>query len=91
VSDEPKKHRFLTIEQAAEELSVSPSQIRALLKTGELRAIQVGGTDDLACLLGLMRIIAGITGQKRRLPRGVSVRFVRTVERRCVGVGRDFL
>lgn len=40
---EPKKHRFLTVEQAAEELNVSPSQIRALLKTGELRAIQVGG------------------------------------------------
>jgi excisionase family DNA binding protein len=35
----PKKHRFLTTEQAAEELNVSPNQIRALLKTGELRAI----------------------------------------------------
>nr|WP_157243175.1 helix-turn-helix domain-containing protein [Pseudarthrobacter sp. GA104] len=33
----------MTIEQAAEELNVSHSQIRALLKTGELRAIQVGG------------------------------------------------
>nr|WP_309816717.1 helix-turn-helix domain-containing protein [Pseudarthrobacter sulfonivorans] len=40
---EPKKHRFLTTEQAAEKLNVSPNQIRALLKTGELRAIQVGG------------------------------------------------
>ncbi|TPV47771.1 helix-turn-helix domain-containing protein [Pseudarthrobacter phenanthrenivorans] len=43
MTEEPKKRRFLTIEQAAEELNVSSSQIRALLKTGELRAIQVGG------------------------------------------------
>lgn len=40
---ELNKHRFLTIEQAAEELNVSDSQIRALLKTGELRGIQIGG------------------------------------------------
>ncbi|MFJ5696563.1 helix-turn-helix domain-containing protein [Arthrobacter sp. NPDC093139] len=43
MTDEHKKRRFLTIEQAAEELNVSDSQIRALLKTGELRGIQVGG------------------------------------------------
>ncbi|MDR6417566.1 helix-turn-helix domain-containing protein [Pseudarthrobacter sulfonivorans] len=43
MSDEPMKHRFLTIEHAAEELNVSDSQIRALLRTGELRGIQVGG------------------------------------------------
>ena len=43
MTEEPKKRRFMTIEQAAEELNVSSSQIRALLKTGELRAIQVGG------------------------------------------------
>lgn len=43
MTEEPKKRRFLTIEQAADELNVSSSQIRALLKTGELRAIQVGG------------------------------------------------
>lgn len=41
--DEPKKHRFLTIEQVAEELNVSIAQVRALLKTGELRGLQVGG------------------------------------------------
>lgn len=34
--------RFLTIEQVAEELSVSAAQIRALLRTGELRGIQIG-------------------------------------------------
>ncbi|MBP2264718.1 excisionase family DNA binding protein [Pseudarthrobacter sp. PvP004] len=43
MSTEAKKHRFLTIEQVAEELNVSVSQIRALLKSGELRGIQVGG------------------------------------------------
>lgn len=43
VSDEIKKHRFRTVEQVAEELDVSVSQIRALLKAGDLRGIQVGG------------------------------------------------
>lgn len=43
MSDQPQKRRFLTISQAAEELNVSDSQIRALLKTGELHGIQVGG------------------------------------------------
>lgn len=43
MSDETKKYRFLTVEQVAEELNVSVSQIRALLKSGELRGIQVGG------------------------------------------------
>jgi ribosomal protein S25 len=37
VSDEIKKHRFRTVEQVAEELNVSVSQIRALLKAGDLR------------------------------------------------------
>ena len=35
--------RFLTVEQVAEELNVGVPQIRALLKAGELRDIQVGG------------------------------------------------
>ena len=43
MTDEPKKLRFLTISQAAEELNVNQNQIRALLRTGELRGIQVGG------------------------------------------------
>lgn len=37
------KSRFLTIEQVAEELKVGAPSIRALLKTGELRGIQIGG------------------------------------------------
>jgi prophage regulatory protein len=40
VADE--KRRFLTIEQVAEELNVGVPMIRALLKTGELRGLQVG-------------------------------------------------
>lgn len=44
MTDEPATpRRFLTIEQAAEELNVNPNQIRALLRSGELRGIQVGG------------------------------------------------
>jgi excisionase family DNA binding protein len=40
---EEKTRRFLTIEQAAGELNVSESQIRAMLRSGELRGIQIGG------------------------------------------------
>lgn len=35
--------RFLTIEQVAEELNVRAPLVRALIKSGELRALQVGG------------------------------------------------
>lgn len=41
--DQPSQRRFLTIEQAAEELNVKQSLIRGLIRTGELRAIQIGG------------------------------------------------
>lgn len=44
VSEQPvTKRRFLTIEQVAEELNVGLPQVRTLLKTGELRGIQIGG------------------------------------------------
>jgi excisionase family DNA binding protein len=43
VTAEPAKRRFLTIEQAADELNVKESLIRALIKSAELRALQVGG------------------------------------------------
>lgn len=39
---EPAKRRFLTIEQVAEELNSKSSLIRGLIKSGELRAIQIG-------------------------------------------------
>lgn len=37
------KRRFLTVEQVAEELNVGLPMVRSLLKTGELRGIQIGG------------------------------------------------
>lgn len=40
---EDQKRRFLTIEQVAEELNVGVPMIRGLLRTGELRGIQIGG------------------------------------------------
>lgn len=36
-------HRFLTIADVAECLNVSAGQVRTLIKSGELAAIQVGG------------------------------------------------
>ncbi|MDN3935670.1 helix-turn-helix domain-containing protein [Arthrobacter sp. YD4] len=37
------KYRFLTPPQVAEELNVKPNQVHALIKAGDLRALQVGG------------------------------------------------
>lgn len=39
----PKSLRFLTVEQAAQELNVSDAAIRSLLRCGELRGFQIGG------------------------------------------------
>jgi excisionase family DNA binding protein len=53
VSEQPvTKRRFLTIEQVAEELNVGLPQVRTLLKTGELRGIQIGGRGYLGRLAG---------------------------------------
>lgn len=41
--NERKRPRFLTIEQVAEELNVGLPLVRMLLKSGELRGIQIGG------------------------------------------------
>ncbi|WP_244292674.1 helix-turn-helix domain-containing protein [[Micrococcus luteus] ATCC 49442] len=38
-----KRPRFLTIEQVAEELAVGAPTVRVLLKSGELRGLQIGG------------------------------------------------
>lgn len=38
-----KRPRFLTIEQVADELNVGLPTVRMLLKSGELRGIQIGG------------------------------------------------
>ncbi|TAP45629.1 helix-turn-helix domain-containing protein [Arthrobacter sp. S39] len=37
------KRRFLTVEQVAEELNVGIPLVRSLLRTGDLRGIQIGG------------------------------------------------
>ena len=39
----PKRPRFLTVEQVADELNVGLPTVRMLLKSGELRGIQIGG------------------------------------------------
>jgi excisionase family DNA binding protein len=59
MTEEPQRlPRFLTIEQAAQELNVGVPLIRGMLRTGELRGIQVGsrgvwriGTADLECYI----------------------------------------
>ncbi|MFJ5699000.1 helix-turn-helix domain-containing protein [Arthrobacter sp. NPDC093139] len=43
MTEEARPLRFLTIEQVAQELNVSQIQVRALLRSGELRGFQVGG------------------------------------------------
>lgn len=43
MTDQTSQRRFLTVEQAADELNVKSSLIRGLISSGELRAIQVGG------------------------------------------------
>lgn len=43
MTDNEPKHRFLTVDQVAEELNVGTPLVRAMLKTGEMRGIQVGG------------------------------------------------
>jgi excisionase family DNA binding protein len=40
----PKRPRFLTISQVAEELGVGVSTVRQLLVIGELRGLQVAGS-----------------------------------------------
>lgn len=40
---EPTQLRFLTLAQVADELNVKQSLVQGLIKTGELRAFQVGG------------------------------------------------
>lgn len=42
-SEELPDRRFLTIQQVAEELNIGTPQVRALLKSGELRGFQIGG------------------------------------------------
>lgn len=43
MTDEPNQPRFLTLAQVAGELNVKQSLVQGLIRTGELRAFQVGG------------------------------------------------
>lgn len=47
----PKRPRFLTVEQVADELNIGLPTVRMLLKSGELRGMQIGGR-------GLWRVAA---------------------------------
>ena len=42
----PDGPRFLTLPQVGEELNVSASQIYALVRSGELKGIQIGGRNQ---------------------------------------------
>lgn len=63
VTGQSTKRRFLTIEQAIEELNVKESLIRSLINTGELRALQVGGRGYVVGLLGWMTPVAAFIGR----------------------------
>jgi excisionase family DNA binding protein len=76
VTDEPTPRRFLTIEQVAEELNVKASLVRGLIKTGELRGIQVGGR-------GVWRIGAN------DLEDYIAEAYRRTAERIAAGEFKD--
>ncbi|WP_338069019.1 helix-turn-helix domain-containing protein [Arthrobacter nitrophenolicus] len=71
MTEEPKQHRFLTPAQAADELNVKPTQIHALMKAGELRALQIGGRGYLARLPRLMTIVPEIRGEEHSVQRRV--------------------
>jgi excisionase family DNA binding protein len=43
VTDEPNQPRFLTLAQVSDELNVKQSLVQGLIRTGDLRAFQVGG------------------------------------------------
>lgn len=60
MTEEPRR-RFLTIEQAAEELNVGTPIIRGLVKSGELRGIQIGGRGYLGQIFGSSGFLPGVT------------------------------
>lgn len=43
MASEPTQPRFLTLAQVADELNVKQSLVQGLIRTGELRAFQLGG------------------------------------------------
>jgi excisionase family DNA binding protein len=76
MTEEPRKPpRFFTIEQVAEELSVGVPLVRGMLRTGELRGIQVGGRG--VWRIGIVTLSPTLSrptaGRQRRLPAGISM------------------
>lgn len=65
-----KQLRFLTVEQAAQELNVSEAAIRSLLRSGELRGFQVGGRGQWRT--GAEDLEAYIDGAYRRVAEKIS-------------------
>lgn len=80
-TDESIPHRFLTIEQAAEDLNVKANQIRFLIKSGDLRGIRIGAR-GVWCIgaAGLIQDVEDYIAEAHR----------RTAERIAAGeVGED--
>lgn len=63
-AEEPKRQRFVTIEQVADVLNVGLPTVRMLLKSGELRGIQVGGRGYLGRLVGLQGSLPVFLGRE---------------------------
>lgn len=54
--------RFLTLADVAEQLQINSPAAYALVRSGELKAIQVGGRGYLGQLVGFERSLPGIPG-----------------------------
>lgn len=76
MTDEPTQPRFLTLAQVADELNVKQSLVQGLIRTGELRAFQVGGR-------GLWRI------GRRDIEDYIEKAYRHTAERIAVGEFMD--
>ncbi|MDQ0636407.1 excisionase family DNA binding protein [Arthrobacter pascens] len=82
--EKPKFPQFLTLSQVREILNVGMPTIYALLSSGELRGLQLGGRGYLASLLRLLRIVPEIRGEEHPVQCRVFARFVRIAGLRCV-------
>ncbi len=70
---EPREPRFLTLADVAEILATSVSQVRALVKNGELLAIQIGGRGQWRVeTVELEKFIARMYDAQRAEPREQS-------------------
>jgi hypothetical protein len=56
--------KMLTLVQVQEILNIGMPALRAMVTSGELRAVQLGGRGYLAHLVRLMRILPGIAGEE---------------------------